>query len=227
MADSIVYNDFNFFLPIDFAKAENKVYGKGDERRYENMIFEGIASDTSEDYQGDRMEPNGFQIDYFLKHGLFNLDHLTVRSPELKSRFWIGEPLDAKIVNNKFWVKGKLWKDSPEARAFWDKCLEMKSSGANRKPGMSIEGKALERNPKNPKHITKAIINNIALTFTPVNFNSYLEIVKGVQSIDFVPTDGLSIIEPNKNIMFEQIVGNAKITINSKFEIIQEKILKL
>ena len=53
---------------------------------------------------------------------------------------------------------------------------------------MSIEGKALERDPKNEKHITKAIINNIALTFTPVNFNSYIDFVKGIQSQDFIPT---------------------------------------
>lgn len=209
-------NEFNFWLPFsDIEKSETSEYPRGDERRYENMIFEGIASDTSVDYQGDSMEPNGFDIDYFLKHGLFNLDHLTVRSKELKSRFWIGEPIDGKIINNKFWVKGKLWKDSPEARAFWDKCIEMKESGAKRKPGMSIEGRALERDPKNPKHITKAIINNIALTFTPVNFNSYIELVKGIQSQDFIPTNGIS--KPKKMIMYEEIIGGKKIIIDSNF----------
>lgn len=72
-------NDFNFWLPIDLMKAEEATqYERGDDRRYENMVFEGIASDNSEDYQGDSMEPNGFIIDYFLRHGLFNLDHLTV-----------------------------------------------------------------------------------------------------------------------------------------------------
>lgn len=215
-------NDFNFWLPIDFQKSEVCAYPRGDERRYENMIFEGIASDNSKDYQGDSMEPNGFEIDYFLKHGLFNLDHLTVRSKELKSRFWIGEPLDGKIVDNKFWVKGKLWSESPEARAFWDKCIEMRESGSTRKPGMSIEGRALERDPKNEKHITKAIINNIALTFTPVNFNSYIDFVKGVQVQDFIPTDG-SISSNRKNgIVFEQMIGNKRIVIDSKFRIIQE-----
>lgn len=218
-------NDFNFWLPIDLMKAESATqYERGDDRRYENMVFEGIASDSSEDYQGDSMEPNGFIIDYFLKHGLFNLDHLTVRARELKSRFWIGEPLDGKIINNKFWVKGKLWKDSPEARAFWDKCIEMKESGSTRRPGMSIEGKALERDPKNEKHITKAVINNIALTFTPVNFNSYLDFVKGVQEQDFIPTGNLVKSGLNKSIMFEKVVGNKRITIDANFRIIEERI---
>jgi hypothetical protein len=218
-------NDFNFWLPIDFMKSEEATqYERGDDRRYENMVFEGIASDSSEDYQGDNMEPNGFVIDYFLKHGLFNLDHLTVRAKELKSRFWIGEPLDGRIINNKFWVKGKLWSESPEARAFWDKCIEMKESGSTRRPGMSIEGKALERDPKNEKHITKAIINNIALTFTPVNFNSYLDFVKGVQEQDFIPTGSLIKSRLDRDIMFEKVIGDKRIVIDSKFRIIEEKI---
>lgn len=218
-------NDFNFWLPIDFMKSEEATqYERGDDRRYENMVFEGIASDSSEDYQGDSMEPNGFVIDYFLKYGLFNLDHLTVRAKELKSRFWIGEPLDGRIINNKFWVKGKLWPESPEARAFWDKCIEMKESGSTRRPGMSIEGKALERDPKNEKHITKAIINNIALTFTPVNFNSYLDFVKGVQEQDFIPTGSLIKSRLDRDIMFEKVIGDKRIVIDSKFRIIEEKI---
>lgn len=216
-------NDFNFFLPCDIAKAQEATqYPRGDERRYENMVFEGIASDNSKDYEGESMEPNGFDISHFLKHGLLNLDHLTVRAKELKSRYWIGEPLAAKIVNNKLWVRGKLWKNSPEARAFWDKCIEMAESGSTRKPGMSIEGRALERDPKNPKHITRAIINNIALTFTPVNFNSYIEIAKGIQIQDFYPTD--SSVDISDDIMLEVIKGGKKTIIKSDFTIQQESI---
>ena len=218
-------NDFNFWLPIDVAKSEAEgatEYPRGDDRRYENMVFEGIASDNSQDFQGDSMEPNGFEIDYFLRHGLFNLDHLTTRAKELKSRWWIGEPIDGKIVDNKFWVKGKLWKDSPEARAFWDKCIEMRASGATRRPGMSIEGRALERDPKNPKHITKAVINNIALTMTPVNFNSYLDFVKGVQVQDFIPTGEILKSQLENRIMYETVVGNRRLVIDADFNIREE-----
>lgn len=219
----MIGNDFNFFVPCSFAKAQDTTqYPRGDERRYENMVFEGIASDNSKDYEGESMEPNGFDISHFLKHGLLNLDHLTIRAKELKSRFWIGEPLAAKIMDNKLWVKGKLWKNSPEARAFWDKCLEMAESGSSRKPGMSIEGRALERDPKNPKHITKAIINNIALTFTPVNFNSYIEIAKGIQTRDFYPTDGADF--GGNDIMMETVCNGVKTAVHSDFSITQKAI---
>jgi hypothetical protein len=222
--NDLTSNNFNFWLPMDLEKSRAAEYPRGDERRYEDMVFEGIASDDSKDYQGDSMEPNGFQIDYFLRHGLFNLDHLTTRAKELKSRFWIGEPIDGKIINNKFWVKGRLWSESPEARAFWDKAIEMRESGSSRKPGMSIEGRALERDPKNEKHITKAVINNIALTFTPVNFNSYIDFVKGIQSQDFIPTDGVSLGNLSKSVMYEQIVGNKRIVIDANFNIREERI---
>lgn len=217
-------DNFNFWLPLAFEKSKYEVYPRGDERRYENMVFEGIASDSSVDYEGDSMEPNGFDITYFLSHGLFNLDHLTSRAKELKSRFWIGEPIDGKIVDNKFWVKGRLWKESPEARAFWDKCIEMKESGSSRRPGMSIEGRALERDPDNEKHITRAIINNIALTLTPVNFNTYFDIVKGIQKEDFIPTEsGCSDISCN-GLIFYKKVGSSLITIDTNYNFHHRKL---
>ena len=56
---------FNFFAEADFSKSDfNPLdYPIGDDRRYEKMIFEGLASDASEDAEGESMEPNGFIID--------------------------------------------------------------------------------------------------------------------------------------------------------------------
>lgn len=217
---------FNFWVPIDIAKAKSskeKSTGDEDDARYDNMIFEGIASDNSEDDEGESMNPNGFVLDRFLKSGLLNLDHLTTRAKENKSRFWIGEPLDAWVKNNKFFVKGKLWKKSPEARAFWDKCLQMAESGSNRKPGMSIEGKVLERDKANPRKVTKALITNVALTFQPVNSNSFFDIVKGKQSQDYVnyefDTDkGFTPGDENIILEWEDKDGNL-LMLDSKFKI--------
>ena len=60
-------NDFNFFVPLDLFDKSNGAadvtkYPKGDDRRYENMVFEGLASDNSVDFQGESMEPSGFDI---------------------------------------------------------------------------------------------------------------------------------------------------------------------
>lgn len=173
---------FKFYAEVDInlTKSTNSSKGESnlDESRYDNMEFTGVAADSTWDAEGESLDPNGFVFDRFLKSGLLNLDHLPTRSPINKSRFWIGEPLSASVKNGKFLVKGKLWKHSPEARAFWDKAIEMKQSGSTRKPGMSVEGSALERDSKDPRKVTKALVTNVALTMTPVNPSTYLDISK-------------------------------------------------
>jgi hypothetical protein len=62
----------------------------------------------------------------------------------------------------------------------------MEKSKSKRRPGFSIEGIPLERDPFNKKRITKAKITNVAFTMSPVNTNSYAEIVKGQQKADYL-----------------------------------------
>jgi len=173
--------DFNFFIPLDEELIE-KAAKLPLSQRYDNMILEGMASDNSEDIEGEVLEPTGYVTDVFLKSGLINYEHLAKRSP----KFIIGNPIEAKVKGNQFHIKAKLWKSSEVAREAWDKIIEMKESGSGRMAGWSIEGKALERNPMNPKHITKALITHTALTFAPVNGNSWADIVKGIQKEDFI-----------------------------------------
>lgn len=221
-------NKFNFFVGIDLLKS--KEADVDDESKYDNMIFEGVASDDSVDDEGESMNPEGFDLKRFLKSGLFNLDHLTTRSPVNKSRFWIGEPIDAWIKDNKLFVKGKLWKHSPEARAFWDKCLQMEKSGSSRKGGMSIEGKVLERDKKNPKKVVKALITNIALTFQPVNTNSWVSLLKGKQDQDYIEygesTEPKILLETeNEDGSLTVIDVDFNVTLKSKNDIRREILL--
>ena len=182
-------NRFNFFVPLN-DEALEKAAKAPLAQRYSNMELEGMASDDSKDIEGEVLEPNGYVIDHFLKNGYVNYEHLAKKSP----KFLIGEPIAAHVKDNQFFIKTRLWENSEVARDAWDKILAMKASGTKRKPGWSIEGKALARDPMNPKHITKALITNVALTFSPVNSNSWAEICKGRQKEDFVepeyPKDG-------------------------------------
>jgi len=166
--------DFNFFVEVDgndLEKASKKV---GD-KRYEKMLISGIASDSSTDTDSEILEPAGFVLDRFLKLGNINYDHRLKDDP----RFLIGEPVEAKVVDNKFFVKAKLYKDSEVARNLYDTMIMLHNSGSKKKLGFSIEGKALERHPQNQKRITKALITGLAATFSPKNSNSYADIVKG------------------------------------------------
>jgi hypothetical protein len=213
-------NRLNFTLEaiIHKSKFNPLDYERGDDRRYQNMIFEGLASDNSEDFEGDSMEPNGFVLDVFKKRGLINLDHLPTRSPINKSRFFIGVPLEAKVEKNKFYLKCKLWSKSSEARAFYDTALEMEQSEPKRTPGFSIEGKALERDKDNPKHITKTLITNVALTMNPVNGNTYADIVKGIQKQDFYIPNGDFVYEDNLPLL-KVDCGKNVIIVNKSLEL--------
>lgn len=170
--------DFNFFLPLgvdeEIAKSAKK---KKDNSRYENMLVRGIASDLTVDTDEEVLDPNGFELSRFTKYGWINYDHRK-ESP----KFNVGEPIDAKIIDNKLHVQGKLFKNNQLSRDIFDTMLMLEGSGSKRKMGWSIEGKALSRDPQNPKRITKALITNIAITPSPKNHNTYAEIVKGQYS---------------------------------------------
>lgn len=170
---NVTDNKFNCFIPIEFEKAKSNK----PEDKYKNMVFWSMASDNSEDSDGETLEPSGYDIKSFIDRGLINLEHFTTRKGD--SKYWIGEPIDAKVKNNKLFIKGKLWEKHPLAQSFWDTIQYMKESGSTRKPGMSIEGTVIERDPVNPKRVTKARINHAAVTMAPKNKNSWLDIVKG------------------------------------------------
>src|SRR5208337_1949991 len=51
-------------------------------------------------------------------------------------------------------------------------------AGSKRKLGLSIEGKVKERDGANGKVIKKAWLKNIAITYNPINQNTYVDLIK-------------------------------------------------
>jgi hypothetical protein len=99
------------------------------------------------------------------------------------------------------------------------KALEMLASGTDRKPGFSVEGRALERDKNNPKKVTKALITNVAMTMTPVNANSFADIVKGVQTVDFVESNKEEISNGSNNVLVELQKDGYNIKIDKSFNV--------
>jgi hypothetical protein len=174
--------DFNFFIPIDPSDIVKAGNGKD---KYQDMIVSGIASDESTDSDEEILQPSGFELDRFLKLGWVNYDHRSKDDP----KYLIGEPLEAKVVGSKFFVKAKLFGESEVARNLYDAMVMLKKSGSKRKIGWSIEGKATERDETNPKIVKKALITGIALTPNPKNVNSYADIVKGKYSTPIMKSE--------------------------------------
>lgn len=174
-------NDFNFFVDAEITKAKGKGGKYPDE-----LIIQGVASTNDKDSDDEILEPSGFVLDRFLKKGFLNLEH---RSKE-DMRNIVGEPIEAVIKDNKLVIKGKLYKNNPLAVGIYDTIDMLGKEGSKRKIGFSIEGKALARDGRNPKRITKALITNCAITQSAKNQNTWASIVKGEQVEDYAPNGG-------------------------------------
>ena len=172
-------SDFNFFVPAEVFEKSTK---HKDGTTTTDMYIQGVASTNDKDLENETLEPSGYELDHFLKSGTINYEHLAKKSP----LFICGEPTEAYIKDNKMHMKAKLWGNSKVAKDIYSKMKELEESGSTRRAGFSIEGKSLERDPNNPKRITKALITACAITFSPVNTNTLASICKGIQKEDYV-----------------------------------------
>jgi hypothetical protein len=169
-------NKFNFIVPVSFEKSK-------DDGGIENYKFKAIASDDSEDSQGDQLIPSGFDVKEFISSGFINWNHSAKTNPKAI----IGHPTKAEVKNNQFLVEGILYGDSQLAKDVVETAIMLeKSSGGKRSLYLSIEGIPLKRNVLNSKKIEKARITGLAICPVPVNKNTLFTLIKGEQSEDFV-----------------------------------------
>lgn len=154
---------FKFVIPAEIQK------GKDGEWR-----VAGIASTSSVDRQGEIIVPEGIDATPIAKgKGFFNWDH--DNSPENT----VGVLDSYKKSANGMYVEGRLFKNHSRAKAVYEIMSSLNKGDAGR-IGMSVEGKVLERDSKNPAIIKRCLIKNIALTMNPVNQDTFADIVKSM-----------------------------------------------
>ena len=140
-------------------------------------IIEGIASTPDLDLQNEKVVAKGIDYSYFLEHGYFNWDHQ--KGPANK----VGEPWICKAVPEGLYVKGFLYKGKKVADALWEHIQSLKSNPqSRRKVGFSLEGKTLL---KKGQEILRCWLKDIAITTAPINYNTYLDVVKSLSAYDF------------------------------------------
>lgn len=162
---------FHCFIPIEFEKGE-----KNSKTGEELIKIKGIISTAEEDQQGEFLDPNGFDLTRFVKSGQINWNHSTKESADSI----VGHPTFAKVIDGKkVYMEGVLYPTLKKTHDIVNLAKSLEKYGDGRKLGYSIEGKVLERNPLNKNHITKAVITGVAITPTPVNLGTSLELVKG------------------------------------------------
>jgi hypothetical protein len=81
---------------------------------------------------------------------------------------------EAKMTDKGLWIKGKVWKNHPEATAYINELRHGRPGTVQ----FSVEGSVIERDSINPKKVTKARILGVALTRDPVNTRTYATLIK-------------------------------------------------
>lgn len=167
-------DDFKFTIPAEITKSKD-----GEWR------VSGLASSGSVDRQGEIIIPEGIDATPIAKgKGFFNWDH--DNSPENT----VGVLDSYKKGSGGMYVEGRLFKNHTRAKAVYE-IMSSLHKGDTGRIGMSVEGKVIARDPKNPSIITRCLIKNVALTMNPVNQDTFADIVKSMSGdgiIDFEST---------------------------------------
>lgn len=163
---------FKFFIPATIEKAT-------DDKGKSVMKVKGISSTSDEDSDGETLEPIGFDVEPLLKSGFINYNHQTKNSPKAI----IGQPTVAKVIKgNQLYIEGFLYPNSSLAREVYDQIGVIGTDSVDRQMGWSIEGIPIERDPNNKNRITKAQITGVAITASPKNGKTFIEIMKSMDA---------------------------------------------
>lgn len=197
----MVNNKFRFWLPAQILEKG----GKGNDKV---MRLGGIASTEATDTDGQNLIPSGFDISYLKSRGFINWNHK--KSPD----DIIGEPSKAMITKSGLYVEADLYPDSDLAKRVYKLANVLKKNSSKRRLGFSIEGKAIECDPLNPNKVTKAMITNIAITPSPKNPTSIIDIVKG--DVDWRTLQEAINTEDDEELMPEEVIDDLKILNDKK-----------
>lgn len=160
-------NNFKFIIPAELEKSKS-----GDWK------IRGLASTESMDRQGEILLQKGIDLTPIdSKRAVINYDHLA--GPENL----IGLLDGYQRTPQGLVVEGRLFKNHTKAKAVYEIMSSLGKSDSGR-IGLSVEGKVLERDAQNPQIIKKCRINAVAVTMSPVNSDTFADIVKSMTSSD-------------------------------------------
>ena len=140
----------------------------------EDRRIGGICTTDQMDRQMETILMEGMDFNPFIKGGWFNDNH------DPSTDGVVGYPKVAEMRTlpdgHKGWyVEGYMLKGSKKADALWDLAQALQKT--DRKLGFSVEGRILERDPDDPRHIRKAIVTEVAITKCPVNTGTELAVL--------------------------------------------------
>jgi hypothetical protein len=151
-----------------------------DEEGKKVMRIGGIASTNDLDAQGEVLLVEGMDISR-LEGATCNWQHQSLKNPASI----IGIITKAeKRIGKGLYLECTLFDDSQMAKDVYDLTRRLNKASTKQTMAFSIEGRATHRDEINPKIVTKSIITSTAITPTPINRNTFAEIIKGEVSFE-------------------------------------------
>jgi len=146
--------------------------GQDEDDAPSKAMIGGICSTRDMDLEGETIEQDGLEWDYFLANGWFNHEHQQGAGAVL------GHPVKVEQVDDdRTRVEGVLYLDKRLGRDVYETAVAMKKAGGDRSLGFSVEGQVLLRDPLKPKRVLKARVLNVAITAMPINPHTNLELI--------------------------------------------------
>lgn len=156
-------------------------------------MFQGVASDESEDVEGDNILRKALDVTYAARRGYVNWDHgkgpedqigyLTRCEVLTPSRIEELSKSNSRILKTStVFVEGELYKHVPKAAATY-KLLKSIPDGAAG-PGLSLDG-TLARNRQN-LGIVKAFVRGVAITPAPAHPSTIAQLKKSLMAYDAI-----------------------------------------
>lgn len=169
---------FKFVAPAELEKADDGSYR-----------IRGLATTENVDQQGETLIQKGVDLTPIdKKRGVLNWDH--GKGPENTIGFLDGYNRSDRGI----FIEGRLFKNHTKAKAVRE-IMESLGEGDKGRMGLSVEGRVLERDKKNPKIIKKCEITAVALTMNPVNSDTYADLVKSLNTAEDFQFDAIEQIE--------------------------------
>ena len=179
----------------------------------EVMRIGGIASKEEEDSQGETLLIEGMDVSSRMINSFLNWNHGRGAGDI------IGQITKAEKRGKELYIEADLFPEIPLAKDTYRLTKILEKRNSPKRMSFSIEGKAIERNPLNPKIVTKSILTGCAATVQPINRSTLAQIIKG-------ETDGLQepeyniIKSDNKNLIVDVTDENGdRITIDESYNV--------
>ena len=149
---------------------------KGEETDDE-WVMGGIASTDYVDTDGESLSPSGADLEYFIRHGEVNFNHLSKGLDYI-----IGYPKTAFLnSNNQIEITFGLFKDKKLSEKIYEHALSLELVDTATTLGLSIEAVVPKdgRNPDDPTKVDKWVMTGVAVLPSPKNKETFCRIIKG------------------------------------------------